>query len=70
MQIVVSLLFYARSIDYIMIAALIYISLTQSNGIEATTKISTKLINYCAIYPNEKVPHQKIQMALHIHGNV
>ena len=68
MQILGSLLFYARTIDSPIIILLGAIASEQLNGTEATQKASQKPLNYCATFLNAKLYYQESQIPLHTHG--
>ena len=69
MQIVGSLLYYARTIDSTLLMALSNIASAQSKGTEGTQKAARKLLDYCATHPEAKIRYKGSKMALHIHSN-
>jgi hypothetical protein len=69
MQIVGSLLYYARTIDSTLLVALSDIVSDQSKGTEETQKAAHKLLDYCATHPEAKIRYKGSQMALHIHSD-
>jgi hypothetical protein len=69
MQIVGSLLYYARTIDSTLLVALSDIASAQSKGTEETQKAARKLLDYCATHPEAKIRYKGSQMALHIHSD-
>ena len=69
MQIVGSLLYYARTIDSTLLVALSDITSAQSKGTEETQKAARKLLDYCATHPEAKIRYKGSQMALHIHSD-
>jgi hypothetical protein len=65
-QIVGSLLYYARAIDYTLLPALNTISQSQAKPTENTKKECQILLDYCATYPNVMLRYQASDMVLTI----
>ena len=65
-QIVGSLLYYARAIDYTLLPALNTISQSQAKPTKNTQKACDVLLNYCATYPNVHLRYHASDMILNI----
>ena len=67
MEIVGTLLYYARAIDNTMQVALTDISAAQTKATEHTLQATVKLLNYAATYPEAILTYSRSDMTLHVH---
>ena len=65
-QIVGTLLYYTRAVDTILLTTLNDIATQQSKGTIETSKSITKLLNFCATYPNASIIFCASDMVLHV----
>lgn len=63
------LLYYARAVDSTLLVALSSLASAQAQGTEATMTAATRLLNYCATYPNATVRFHASDMVLHLHSD-
>ena len=69
MQIVGSLLFYARMVDPTIMMALSDLASAQTKATQETKKATSKLLDYCATHPNATIRYSASDMALKIHSD-
>jgi hypothetical protein len=61
-----TLLYYARAVDYTMLPAIGTIATQQANGTAATMRAITQLLNYCATHPDACIRYVASDMVLWI----
>jgi hypothetical protein len=65
-QVLGTLLFYARAVDYSMLPAISTLASQQAHGTKATLEALTQLLNYCATHPDATIRYVASDMCLHI----
>jgi hypothetical protein len=69
MQVIGTVLYYARAIDNPMLVALGTFAEAQTKGTEQTAQACTNLLNYAATHPNTTIQYKASDMILHIHSD-
>ena len=66
---VVTMIYYARSVDPTMLRAINEILRVQSKPTRDTEEIARMLLEYAATYPNETIHYNSRDMVLHVYSD-
>eukprot|EP00957_Ditylum_brightwellii_P208654 15358380-Ditylum_brightwellii.AAC.1 len=69
-QVLGTLLFYVRVVDPTLLVAINELSMQQAAQTAKTAEGITRLLNYCATYPDATVHFHASDMVLHVHSDV
>jgi hypothetical protein len=68
-EIIGTLLFYARAVDYTMLTAVNHVSSLQSKPTKDVLKRAIRILQYAASYPNHHLVFKACDMVLHVHSD-